>query len=194
MRLSALLLAFLAAPFWETKPPVEWTPQEVIQVLTDSPWGQIVDSPDRDRSSPVQIYIADAKPVREAELRRRAMSKRKLADDPLWEDYQAYLRENEGKYIIVAVSLIKPRVLDDEAEIRRMEAESVLRIGKRKLKVEGHFPPSSTDPYLRFVFPRDIQSSDKTLNFELYIPGLPSPYRQAEFRLKDLLYYGHIEL
>lgn len=34
---AALLLA---AEFWETKAPEDWTPEEVEQLLTDSPWSQ----------------------------------------------------------------------------------------------------------------------------------------------------------
>jgi hypothetical protein len=71
-----------------------------------------------------------------------------------------------------------------------MEKESVLRIGRRKYRMTGHFPPAPTDPYLRLVFPREVDPQDKSLRFELYLPGVPSPYRWAEFRLREMRYRG----
>ncbi|MFQ5723244.1 MAG: hypothetical protein ACE5G6_02035, partial [Terriglobia bacterium] len=43
LTLSALLAgAVWAAEPWESKPPGEWTQEEALQVLTDSPWGKQV--------------------------------------------------------------------------------------------------------------------------------------------------------
>jgi hypothetical protein len=52
------------------------------------------------------------------------------------------------------------------------------------------FLPSSTDEHLRFVFPREVRDSDKKLSFELYVPSIAGPYREAEFTIKDLSYKG----
>jgi hypothetical protein len=39
-----------------------------------------------------------------------------------------------------------------------------------------------------------VEPSDKTLYFDLYLPGVPSPYRTAEFTLKDMVVAGKLEL
>jgi hypothetical protein len=47
---------------------------------------------------------------------------------------------------------------------------------------------------LRLVFPRAVSAGDKAFSFELYLPSVPGPYRAVEFRLKDLMYKGVLEL
>ena len=49
-------------------------------------------------------------------------------------------------------------------------------------------------PYLRLAFPRQVELNDKKLYFDLYIPGVPSPFRSAEFTLKDMVVAGKLEL
>ena len=44
----------------------------------------------------------------------------------------------------------------DNRETRQMEQECVMRVGRKKLKMTGHFPPSPGDPYLRLAFPREV--------------------------------------
>ena len=61
--------------------------------------------------------------------------------------------ENGSKYIVVAFRALNPEVFLDNAETKHMENDSVLRIGKRKYKTAGSFPPSSSDRYARLVFP-----------------------------------------
>jgi hypothetical protein len=58
----------------------------------------------------------------------------------------------------------------------------------------GSFPPSESDPFLRLAFPRQVELSDKTLTFDLYLPGVPAPFRSAEFSLKDMVVAGKLEL
>jgi len=69
-----------------------------------------------------------------------------------------------------------------------------MRIGKKKFKMTGHFPPSPRDPYLRLAFPREAQATDKSVVFDLYLPGVPIPYREVEFKVKDLLVNGKLEM
>jgi hypothetical protein len=185
---ALLLAALLAAPpFWEAKPPSAWTSEEIQLLLRDSPWAQEVAAPIE--KGGVVVYLATARPLRaaEEELIRRNPRLRSL-EDPDAEEFREFLRENAGKVIVLAVQL--PRALTDDAEIRRMEKECVLKVGRRKYRVTGHFPPAPTDPHLRLVFPRDVRPEDKTLRFELYVPGLGNPYRWAEFRVRELKYKG----
>ena len=79
-------------------------------------------------------------------------------------------------------------------ENRRMEEETAMVIGKRRFKIVGHFPPTPSDPVLRLIFPREVKSTDKSVLFRLYLPGLTFPEREAEFRVKDLAYQGKLEM
>lgn len=186
--IPAVMMA-AATPFWDTKPAADWTLDEVQAILTGSPWAQMASAGQSDVAPPVQIYVASAQPAILAEDRMR-VARRKPTTDPAWEDYRAYLVENTGKYIILAIAALKPEVFLDNSETTQMEKESRMKIGKRKYKIEGHFPPSSTDPYVRLVFPRDVREGDRFLEFEVYAPGSGNPYRQVRFELKDMTYHG----
>ncbi len=186
---APVLLIAATDRFWETKPAAEWDFAEVNTVLTDSPWAAMVEAGKNDPAPAVQVYVATAEPVQLAEQRVRLA--RKAHDDaPLWQEYLDYLAENKGKVIVLAIRAVKADAFVDGSESKHMENESYLRIGKRKYKILGQFPPSSSDPYERLVFPRDVQQGDRDLVFELYIPGTGSPYRRVEFSLKDMVYHG----
>ncbi len=190
MRACLLVIALLArAPFWETKPPEQWTDDELHELLSDSPWAQqAVDS----TGAGVGVRLATARPVREAE---RELARRTAApEDTQTDEYEEFLRENAGKQIVLAVAFSTASALDDPAEVKRMEERCVLKVGKTRHRMTGHFPPSPGDPYLRLVFPRVITPADKSLVFELYLPGVPNPYRRAEFRIRDLNYRGSTEM
>ena len=47
---------------------------------------------------------------------------------------------------------------------------------------------------LRLVFPRVVKISDKSVLFRLYLGGLTFPEREVEFRVKDLMYQGKLEM
>jgi hypothetical protein len=186
---AALLLALAVLPFWETRPPEQWTDAQVQELLTNSPWAQpALDS----RGAGIAVYLASARPMREAEF--ELARKQPPIDDPGAEEYRDSLRENQGKQIVLAVALPDRKALEDPAEVKRMEQECVLKVGRKKYQMTGHFPPSVTDPYVRLVFPRAVTVADKSLVFELYVPGLPSPYRRVEFRIQDLTYRGALEM
>ena len=57
----------------------------------------------------------------------------------------------------------------------------------------GPFPTPS-DPVLRLIFPREVRTSDKSVLFRLYLPGINFPERDTEFRVKDLMYQGKLEM
>lgn len=195
------LMLLFAGPFWETKPPAEWSDLELTALLTNSPWAQVMQSGATAVPAPgVAVYLATASPMvaAEKEADRRVSVRRKPGTEPtpgpLASEYQAWLAENRATQIVLAIRIDSNRGFSDEQEVRRMEDESVMRIGKRKIKMTGSFPPYQGDPYLRLAFPRQVQLSDKTLTFDLYLPGVPEPYRTAEFKLKDMLVAGKLDL
>lgn len=198
--LLSLVLLF-AGPFWETRPPAEWSDTELTALLTDSPWAEVMGSPGTAVPAPgVVAYLATAAPMEaaEKEATRRAELRRKpgkaIQEDPLAGEYRDWLEQNRDTQIVLAIRLAGNRGFSDEGEIRKMEEECVMHAGKRKFKITGHFPPFQSDPYLRLAFPRQVQLSDKALTFDLYLPGVPEPYRSAEFKLKDMVVAGKLEL
>lgn len=191
MTFLALLLLF-AAPFWQTKRPADWTEEELAQMFTNSPWAQALTAQSSADAPPVSAYLATAGPMQQAE-RERDRRRRKKVSDPMAEEYRAWLEENRATQIVLAVAM-NGAGLSDAREARRMEEECVMRVGRKKLKMTGHFPPSPGDPYLRLAFPRQVTASDKTVTFELYLPGIALPFRIAEFKVKDLTVNGSLEL
>ncbi|MBK5290534.1 MAG: hypothetical protein JJE04_02425 [Acidobacteriia bacterium] len=177
--------AFLAAPFWETKSAKDWTQNELHQLMHDSPWA-------RERGA--QIYLASAQPLREAEERLKKQSPYGAAvERPDLSDYEEFLRENPGRYIVVAIGLPDANALNDSAESRLMEQKSVLKVGKKKFKIVGHFPPTPWDPYLRLIYPREVDETAKRITMELYLPSVRGPYQLVEFDLKEMMYKGKLE-
>jgi hypothetical protein len=75
-----------------------------------------------------------------------------------------------------------------------VEKETLMTVGGKTYKIEGTFPPTPSDPVLRLIFPRSVKPTDKSVNFQLYLPGLPFPEREAEFHVKDLSYRGKLEM
>jgi hypothetical protein len=193
---SLLAIAFLAAPFWETKAPADWSAEQLNLLLTDSPWAQMVPGP---KNTPaVQIYIASAQPMMDAEIERERRRPRRRDEPrpeiPLWEEYRAWLAEHRATHIVIAVRVFDSKGFADAAETREMENQSQLRAGRKKVKMDGHFPPFEGDPYLRIAFPRIVDADTKTLNVELYVPGLPGPFRNLEFPVRELMFRGKLEL
>ena len=112
----AVVLFLLVEPFWQVKPPMEWTDVELVQFLADSPWAQMSAQPGKAQvgknagsGQPLQVYLATAGPVvkalaerdRRTELRRPGTAKA-LADDPLSEERAVWFADNREKHIIVA--------------------------------------------------------------------------------------------
>jgi hypothetical protein len=180
--------SLFAAPFWEAKPPGEWSEQELRKLAVDSPWAQIAETPREGLAPGVQVYIASATIMREAEA--EFARRRKIKSDLLREEYEALLREEGAKTLVLAVYAPDASLLADAAESERMQEESTLKVGRKRLKMTGHFPPTSSDPFLRMVFPRPEIGGQKSLTFEIYVPGVPSPYRRVEFPIRDLMYKG----
>jgi hypothetical protein len=187
MRLLVAVLFFLGQPFWEAKPPELWSDRQIDAIRHDSPWAQDVGPEPK-----VLVYLATAGPVEDAEEEARLRSKNPLADpDP---EYLDYLRENGDKHFVLAVPDVTFAGLAKPGEEKAMEEQTEMVIGRKSYKIVGHFPPTEADPVLRLVFPREAQSTDKSVIFRLYLPGLPFPSRETEFRIKDLMYHGKLAM
>lgn len=196
MRTLLLLLLMAGAPFWETKPPDQWSDDEIQEVLRASPWAKTLTLETAVGNVPgIPVYLATARPVRDAEeeLRRRP-GKHRPAEFASDDEYAEFLKDNPGKYIVLAVALPDPRVLTDTKEYSRMEKECQLRVGREKFRLVGHFPPTPSDPYLRLIFPRAVKPDARILRFELYLPSVPAPYRSAEFEVERLVFKGQPEM
>ncbi len=197
MRMFVLALAAAASlPFWEAKPPADWTDDEVHELLARSPWAQQAVAAGSSRRG-VVVYLATARPMREAEAEqeRRAREQGEQPGEGADEDteYADFLREHDGNVMVLAVAVPNPRALDDFTEAKMVEDLCVLRVGRNKYKMVGHFPPSASDPRLRLVFPRAVTQADKSFAFDLYVPGAPEPLRFVQFRVADLKYKGKPE-
>jgi hypothetical protein len=197
---ALLLAALFLAPFWEERPPAEWTDPELQLFLRSSPWAVIDKARVGDEgNSPdpgVRMFLAAASPMRaaEAEWRKRNPPDASDAEDQYAGEFFDFIDANPGKYIALAVEVLRPQLLENKREVAEMEKRCVLKVGTRKHKLVGHFLPSPADRYLRLIFPRDVNAQDERLEFELYLPGVPLPYREVTFELKRLLYKGIPEL
>jgi hypothetical protein len=182
------LLFFLAQPFWEAKPPEQWTSHEIDLVRTQSPWtGVVGPAPD------VLTWLATAQPIEEAEAEARLhKGNPEQQPDP---DYSDYVAENRERIFVLAIGYPTLSGLAKESDAWRMvEKETVMRVGSKSYHAEGLFPPEPSDPVLRLIFPRAVKPTDKSVRFELYLPGLPFPEREAEFFVKDLSYHGKLAM
>jgi hypothetical protein len=199
--MSVLLLSLflLAGPYWEAKSAADWTDAEVSQILADSPWAQTMASPDtKGNFPPVPVYLATARPVQlaeqERERRAKLRGKGKGDDyDPFAEEYRVWLEDNSKSHIILAIRVTNTVAYSDSKELDALE-DSAMRVGRKKIQMTGYFPPSVRDPYLRIAFPRQVQLSDKQIQFDLYVPGVSGAFRFAEFKLERMVVAGKLEL
>src|ERR1019366_7964921 len=205
----ALALLLFADPFWQIKPPMEWTDIELSQFLGDSPWAQMAAQPGKaqvgknaGQGQLVQVYLATAGLVvkavaereRRAELRRPGAAKA-LADDPLPEERSVWFADNREESVIVAARVGNNDAFSSGEETRRVEKGCAMDLGRLKVKLSAYFPPTRPDPHLYLAFPREpVLPSDKTVSFELYLPGVPGPYRTVQFKVRDMLVDGKLEM
>jgi hypothetical protein len=182
------LLFFFAQPFWQARPPEDWTLKEIGILRSMSPWAQTVGP-----APPVLVYFATAAPIEEAESELRVRSKSPMREpDP---DYAAYITGHRDQNFVVAIPYANLAKLGKAEEERRLEEETVMLIGKtRRHKMVGHFPPTPSDPILRLIFPREVRPTDKTVIIRFSLPGIDFPDREVEFQVKDLMYRGKLEM
>jgi hypothetical protein len=195
---ATLLCALLAAPppFWESKSPHDWTDLEISSLLHDSPWARAALAQGIVHQPGVQTYLSSALPMQEAEaqVKRRRQIRNRPAAPVETDEYLEFVKQHKAESIVLTVFFPDPVQLADAKEAKRMEEECFLKVGRKKYKMTGHFPPTPDDPYLRLVFPRQLGPKDKTLEFDLYLPGAPDPYRIAEYVIKELMYKGKLEI
>jgi hypothetical protein len=187
LRCGLFFLLFLAQPFWETKPPEEWTEKEIDTIRFNSPWAQPVGPEPK-----VLAYLATAQPIEDAEAELRIRGRNQLGEPDA--DYLTFLSERRENCFVLAIPYRSPAKFTGKEELRRMEEESVMLIGREKHRLIGHFPPVPADPVLRLVFPKEIQPTGKTVIFRVYLPGVEFPDREVEFTLKDMLYRGKLAM
>jgi hypothetical protein len=187
----ASLLFFLTQAFWDAKPPEKWTDAEIASIRSNSPWAQQVGTPPQT----VTVFLATAAPIEaaEAELRLRLKKNPRPLPEPD-PDYLDYLREHRNDTFVLGVTYPTLSGLGRAGESKEMEEETVMVLGRKEYKILGHFPPTPSDPVLRLIFPRMVKPTDKTVFFKLYLAGLKFPEREVEFRVKDLMYQGHLEM
>src|ERR1051326_3610144 len=194
-------LLFLVDPFWQSKPPVDWTDSELSQFFVNSPWAQMVPQSGKAQSEKkaeagqlVQVYLASSGPImkavaereRRVELRRPGTAQT-LAGDPLSEERSVWFADNRERQVIVAVRAGNNPAFSSAQETRRMEQDCAMDLGRTRVRLSAFFPPTRTDPNLYLAFPREpITDSDKTVSFELYVPGVPGPYRTFTFKVKEM--------
>lgn len=187
MRALLGLLFFLSQPFWDAKPPENWTDYEVDSILHASPWAQMVGP-----SPEILVYLATAAPVEEAQKELRLRGKHPAPQpDP---DYTSFEREHRAEDLVLAIPYPPGAPFGTQEDRRRMEDECAMAIGKRTYKIVGHFPPVAEDPVLRLVFPRELKPADKLVTFRLFLPAISFPERELQFWVKDLIYRGEPEM
>lgn len=207
---ALLMLALFATPFWESKPPSEWSDQDLKAFLRSSPWVQIsrINVPsldthgDRDADlgelpdGAIQVTLASAAPVVQAEQEwhKRHPPAGDAVEDEYASEFYDFIGANPGKYIALGVRLERPQQLEKQKQTAEMEKRCELKIGKRHYKLVGHFLPSPADPYLRLIFPRELKPEDEDLEFTLFLPGISMPHRKVTFWLKELAFKGKLEL
>jgi hypothetical protein len=123
-----------------------------------------------------------------------ALRRKPGSEDVLAEEYRVWLEDNRAGQVILAVRAGTPPAFSEEGEIRKMRESCAMRSGRVRVKMSSYFPPSMNDPYVRMAFPRNaVVESEKYLDFELYLPGVPGPFRAVEFVLHDLAVEGRLE-
>jgi hypothetical protein len=187
MHVLVTVLLFLRVPFWEIKAPEQWTDRQIDELRHDSPWARMVGP-----APEIPVWLATAAPLEEAEAEARLRTRNPLHEPDA--DYAYYLFQNREDHFVLAVGLASPAALKKPAEERRMVEESVMLVGTKSYPLTGYFPPTDFDPVLRLVFPREVQPTDKTVVFRLYVPGVDFPDREIQFRVKDLVYHGKLAM
>ena len=128
--------------------------------------------------------------MRDAEARERQALRYRLDPGANFQEYQELIET--GRYIALAVFLRDAIPISDGLEAKSLETDSVLHIGRRTYKLVAHFPPTPGDPYLRYIFPSDVQAKDKALFFDIYVPGVTYPQRHIAFDLREMRYRGKL--
>lgn len=192
MRLALITVAllFLKLPFWEARPPEKWSDLEVDEMLHDSPWAQTVGP-----GPQVAVYLATAAPAALAEAEERVRGHAPGGVNATVDfDYNDYLRQHREEALVIAVVYPRGSTFGTERQQQRMEEAVEMHADSRTYRILGYFPPTKDDPVLRLAFPRQVELTDKTVLFRLYLPGLPFPDREVLFKVRDLIWRDRLEM
>lgn len=194
MTMWMLVFLLAATPFWQEKAPAQWNDIQIAQFLNDSPWAHPAKGNGKVTGTPLQAYLASSSFVEQVEKernRRAALRRKQTTEGALAEEYRFWFEDNRREQVILAVRVGNPVAFSDEREVRRMQESSAMHSGNVSVKMSSYFPPNANDPYVRMAFPRGvIQSSEKLLAFELYLPGVASPFRVVDFNVSELVTDG----
>ncbi|MDL5049781.1 hypothetical protein QQ054_27585 [Oscillatoria amoena NRMC-F 0135] len=198
LAVTVLSMALLAAdPFWLPKPIQQWDEEELEQFFTDSPWARPAEAVAMRGNTRVstRTFLASAAPMRlaEEEWRRRRLPKEQRESDDAWQEWREFIEKDSARYIVLAVAIPLSHA-SDAREMAEMENQSVMRFGRKKVKMSGYFPATERDPYTRLLFPREGTESAKDIVFELYIPGEGGNFREAIYLAKELTWKGRKEI
>jgi hypothetical protein len=187
-----------AAPFWETKDCAQWGEEDLELFLSDAPWARAAEATGmRGRQAQAtRTFLATAEPVRlaEQEWRKRRIPRERREADDAWKEWEEFLDKDAGKVVVLAVA-IPLNFAADAKEMAEMENQSVMRVGKKKVKMSGYFPASSSDPFTRLIFPRVAAEGAKEIAFELYVPGDGGAnFRGAIYVVKEMQWKGKLAL
>ena len=180
----ALLAVLAAAPYWESTEVKDWNEEQLIDFFNNSPWAQPAEAVASTGSKDgISTFLATSVPMQLAELEMRRRRIRKVAGvdvvaDPAWEEFREFLTTATFEATGMAM----------------MENQSIMRIGKQKVKMSGYFPPSPTDGYTRLIFPKGNAGDAKEIVFELYVPGTSMPNRMAIYSRRAINYRGRLEM
>ena len=187
-----------AAPFWETKAPAEWTEQRASAPVDRFTMGADAGSARKGRRTPrCKSIWPPPHPWNKPSVNATAAigaSASTSRSDPLAEEYRVWFEDNRATQIVLAVGIANNPAFADGKDTSRMENECVMRVGRKKYKLTGFFPPSPGDRYLRLAFPREVQAGDKNVSFDLYLPGVALPFRSVQFTVKEMILKGKLEM
>ncbi len=137
------LAFFLAQPFWETKPPEQWTDHEIDLMLHLEP----MDADARPGARGAGM-VGDRATDR-GRGRRSALAQTQSATPTRSGLSQFSWRDNREKVFVLAIGYPTLSGLGKEADAwKTVEKETAMRVGSKSYKVEGLFPPEPSDPVL----------------------------------------------
>jgi hypothetical protein len=196
---------------WIAKKPTEWSDQELVRILNDSPWALKVEivagSPALSQtysgsdlvaygkapSIPFVVRWVSAAPIKEAYVRAR------MGKEAGSKEAADYLSRSEPHYAIAV--LCPPRLnppWDANDVKQRLKAETVLqRKGKPDLHPESVEIVESARRAIVFRFPRtgEITMADEDVQFATVLTlSWARIYIKRKFPLKDMAWQGKLAL
>jgi hypothetical protein len=204
-----------AAPFWNRKPPSAWTPEEITELLTRSPWaretnidfeqteGGHVEFPPGGGASGQEGFgrgAPDGKDPSAGVMRRAPVEVRWESAQPIRDAAQLPLAQIfEGRYII-SVSNIPAEVMRRSRNVAGMTYDDLMNElqGATTLESPGHGPagaglvkrvPGSESAYL-FGFDKELlplTGNEKEVDFVLKTARVSV---RAKFEPKNMIYRG----